>query len=269
MAALSVGVTTGIALLTPAALPWDQGEAWASGRYLDGMIIVFSLVGAVLLLRCRMRLVLWCAAVCVGLFLLAALTVGAYIGGTVPTSGFGAAFNFAEPAVLTWNWTRASVPLATGVTLAMLAAWLGFAAVLRRWRDGAGGLWVLLAFGAGVAAVSLVAVAQMTSHVAQAGRLNAQASDAMLRASGLRPGEQVAVDRHLNWPLWIPESFDVSWTSLEFFWPSRQPPPAGVSVVEMRWPVGKSAQASWPDAPPSWRIVGSDRGDEWVVWRKG
>lgn len=278
MAALSVGVTTGIAFLTPAALPWDQGEAWASGRYLDGMIIVFFLVGAVLLLRCRMRLVLCCAAVCVGLFLLAALTVGAYIGGTVPVSGFGATFNFGEPAVLAWDWSRASVPLATGVTLAMLAGWLGFGAALRRWRGDAadggvrgatGALGVLLAFGACVAAVSLVAVAQMTSHVSQAGSLNAQASDAMLRASGLRAGERVAVDRHLSWQLWIPESFDVSWTSLEFFWPSRQPPPTGVSVVEVRWPVGKSAQASWPDAPLGWRIAASDQGDRWVVWRRG
>lgn len=278
MAALSVGVTTGIALLTPAALPWDQGEAWASGRYLDGMIIVFFLAGAALLLRARMRLVLWCAAVCVGLFLLAALTVGAYIGGTVPVSGFGATFNFGEPAVLTWDWSGASVPLATGVTLAMLAVWLGLAAVLRRWwgavSDGGasgavGALGVLLAFGACVAAVSLVAVGQMISHVSREGSLNTQASDAMLRASGLRPGEQVAVDRRLNWQLWVPESFDVYWTSLEFFRPSRQPPPAGASVVEVRWRAGKSAQASWPDAPPGWRIVASDQGDKWVVWRKG
>jgi hypothetical protein len=108
----------------------------------------------------------------------------------------------------------------------------------------------------------------MTSHVAQEGRHNAQASDAMLRASGLRAGERVAVDRRLDWQLWIPESFDVSWTSLDFFWPSRQSPPAGVSVVEMRWKSGQSARDSWPDAPPGWRIVGSDQGDEWVVWRK-
>jgi hypothetical protein len=134
MAALAAGVTTGTACAGPAALPLDQGEAWASGRYLDGMIIVFSLAEAAMLLQARMRSVLACAAVCAGLFGLTAATVMVYIGTAVPTSGFGSAFNFAEPAVLTWNWTQASVPLASAVTLVMLAAWLGFAAVLRRWR---------------------------------------------------------------------------------------------------------------------------------------
>jgi hypothetical protein len=55
MAALSVAVTTAIACTAPAALPPDQPQAWASGRYLDGMIIVFFLVGAAMLLRARMR----------------------------------------------------------------------------------------------------------------------------------------------------------------------------------------------------------------------
>ena len=55
MAALSVAVTTLIACIAPAALPSDQSQAWASGRYLDGMIIVFFLVGAAVLLRARMR----------------------------------------------------------------------------------------------------------------------------------------------------------------------------------------------------------------------
>ena len=323
MAALAVGVTTAIACLTPAALPLDQAEAWASGRYLDGMIIVFFLAGAAMLLQARMRTILACAAVTTGLFALATATVAVYIGTSVPTSGFGSAFNFAEPAVLTWNWTQASVPLASAVTLVMLAAWLGFAAVLRRWQpgvvangvsgakgvsgtgrasefsgtSGSGGafgagevsgagevfragevsgagqarrvLGVRLVFGACVAAVSLVAVAQMTSHVSQAGSLNAQASSAMLRAAGLRPGEHVAVDRNLSWQLAIPESFEVSWTELDFFWSAKQPPPAGVSVVEVPWASGQSAEASWPDAPPGWRITGSDQGYEWVVWRKG
>ncbi len=245
MAVLSVGVTTAIACLTPAALPLDQGEAWASGRYLDGMIVVFFLAGAVLLLRAGMRPILACAAVSAGLFLLAAVTVAVYIGTSVPTSGFGSAFNFAEPAVLTWNWTQASVPLATGVTLVMLAAWLLFAAGLRRWR----GEGVRLAFGVCAAAVSLVAVAQMTSHVSQAGSLNAQAANAILRAADLRPGEHVAVDLGLSWQLWIPQSFEISWTALEFFKSASQPPPAGVSVVELAWPNGQHGQGQLAGRP--------------------
>ena len=137
MAALAVAVTTVIACTAPAALPPDQSQAWASGRYLDGMIIVFFLVGAVMLLRARMRDILVCAAVATGLFLLAAATVAVYAGTTVPTAGFGSGFNFAEPAVLTMNWTQASVPLATAVTLVMLAVWIGlaaFAAQVAGWR---------------------------------------------------------------------------------------------------------------------------------------
>ncbi len=186
MGALSVAVTTVIACTAPAALPLDQPQAWASGRYLDGMIIVFFLVGAVMLLRARMRDILFCAAVATGLFLLAAVTVAVYIGTTVPTSGFGSAFNFAEPAVLTMNWTQASVPLATAVTLVMLAVWIGLAGLLRRWRAGVPFAALAAAFGVCVAAVSLVAVAQMTSHVSRTGSVE--------RAGGERPdaGRQAA-----------------------------------------------------------------------------
>ena len=132
MAALAVAVTTVIAVHRPGRAAPDQPQAWASGRYLDGMIIVFFLVGAVVLLRARMRDILVCAAIATGLFVLAAVTVAVYVGTTVPTVGFGAGFNFAEPAVLTQNWTQASVPLATAVTLVMLAVWIGLAFVLRR-----------------------------------------------------------------------------------------------------------------------------------------
>ena len=52
------GVTVVIACVAPAALPPDQSLTWASGRYLDGMIVTFFLVGAVVLLRARPRPVL-------------------------------------------------------------------------------------------------------------------------------------------------------------------------------------------------------------------
>ena len=44
-------------------MPADQSQAWASGRYLDGMMIAFFLVGVVVLLRARMRDILGFAAV--------------------------------------------------------------------------------------------------------------------------------------------------------------------------------------------------------------
>jgi hypothetical protein len=270
MAALSVGVTTVIACTAPAALPPDQPQAWASGRYLDGMIIVFFLAGAAVLLRARFRHILACAAGATALFVLAAVTVAVYAGSSVPTSGFGAAFNFAEPAVLTLNWTQASVLLATAVTLGLLAVWIGFAAVVRHWCQHR--VLVLassVAFAVCAGAVGLVAVAQMTSHVSRTGSINAQAASAVFTAGQLRPGDQVAVVSSLPWPLWVPQAFEVSWTELEVFTPSRHPLPAGVNVVEAPWLTGQGAQASWPQAPAGWRIVASNQTAGWVVWRQG
>jgi hypothetical protein len=269
MGALSVAITTVIACTAPAALPPNQPQAWASGRYLDGMIIVFFVVGAVMLLRARMRDILVCAAVATGLFLLAAVTVAAYAGMTVPTAGFGSAFNFAEPAVLTMNWTQASVPLATAVTLVLLAVWIGLAGLLRRWRTGVPFAAVAAAFGVGVAAVSLVAVAQMTSHVSRAGSSNAQAATAVMEASKVRPGDKIAITSSLSWTVWVPQAFEVSWTELELFNPRWHSPPTGTTVVESGWPAGQPAQAGWPQAPAGWRIVASDQNAGWVVWRKG
>jgi hypothetical protein len=269
MAALAVAVTTVIACTAPAALPPDQSQAWASGRYLDGMIIVFFLVGAVMLLRARMRDIVVCAAVTTGLFLLAAATVAVYIGPTVPTAGFGSGFNFAEPAMLTMNWTQASVPLATAVTLVMLALWIGLAGLLRRWRAGVPFAAVAAVFGGWVAAVSLVAVAQMTSHVSRTGSVKAQAAGALTNAGQLRPGDRIAVTSSLDWTLWVPQAFEVSWTEIEPFTPGSQPPPPGTTVVEAAWPAGQPAQAGWPQAPAGWRIAASDQTAGWVVWRKG
>lgn len=269
MAALSVAVTTAIACIAPAALPANQTQTWASGRYLDGMIIVFFLVGAVMLLRARMRDILVCAAIATGLFLLSAVTVAVYIGTTVPASGFGNAFNFAEPAVLTMNWTAASVPLATAVTLVMLAVWIGLAGLLRRWRAGVPFAALATAFGVGVAAVSLVAMTQMTSHVSRTGSSNAQAASALMKAGQLRPGDKIAINSSLFWVLWVTQVYQVNWTELEPFTSSSQPLPAGTTVVESGWPTGQPPQAGWPEAPAGWRIVASDQTAGWVVWRKG
>ena len=261
MAGLAVAVTAAIACIAPAALPANQTQTWASGRYLDGMIIAFFLAGAVVLLRAGLRPILACAACTTALFVLTVVTVASYAGSSLPTAGFGAAFNFAEPAVLTQNWTHASVLLATAVTLGLLAAWTGFAVAARRWRV------AVPVFGACVAAMSLVALTQMTSQVSQAGIAAAQAVNVPVSASGVRPGEQVAVASDVRWQAWVPLAYQVSWTELQFFNPAS-PPPADVSVVEMPWPGGEPAQASWPHAPTGWRVVASNQAGRWVLWRK-
>jgi hypothetical protein len=199
------------------------------------------------------------------LFVLSALTVAVYVGSSVPTAGFAFGLNFGQVAVLTQNWDQASVLLATAVTLGMLAVWIALSRLARRWRP------ALLVLGAGLAAVSLVAVAQITSHVSWVAltRPQAVAATGLLRATGLKPGEQIAVENDFNWQYWVPQAFEVYWTELQYFDPDSEPPPAGVTVVETTWPDGQPAQASWPDAPAGWHVVASDRDGDRVAWRKG
>jgi hypothetical protein len=256
VAALAAGVTLVIGCTAPAALPYDQGQAWASGRYLDCMVVAFFLPGAAVLLRASRRRIAAYAALIVPPTLLAAFTVNAYAGTSVSTAGFGGGFSFAEPAVLTQGWAQANVLLATGVALALLAVW-----VLAVRLPGIG-RWVVLA---GLGAVSLVAVVQLTSHVSQ-GSTPAQEAN----ATGLvRPGQQLAVGTGVSWASWMPQAYEIWWTQLQFFNPATQPPPADAAVVEVAWPAGQPAGASWPDAPAGWRIAACDQAAEWVAWRDG
>ena len=90
-----------------------------------------------------------------------------------------------------------------------------------------------------MAAVSLVAVAQMTSHVSRTGSVKAQAAGALTKAGQLRPGDRIAVTSSLDWTLWVPQAFEVSWTEIEPFTPGSQPLPPGTTVVEAAWPTGQ------------------------------
>jgi hypothetical protein len=285
MAGVSVAVTAITAATAPAALPQDQSQTWASGRYLDGMIVTFFLVGAVVLLRARPRFILLCAAATAVVTLLCAEMVYVYAGSSLPTNVFSESFNFGEPAVLTQNWNSASVWLATVVALVLLAVWVLIALAARRWDGavltgilaGVPASRVLRAAGvAGLAAVSLVASAQMTSHISRASTPQyAARTTGFVAATGLKPGDQIAVAYEIGtgvpatdvpyW-LWAPQAFEVTWTELEFFNPA-QAPPAGIDVVETGWPAGQPASASWPDHPAGWRIVASDQVAGWVAWR--
>jgi hypothetical protein len=289
MAALSVAVTLVTAATAPAALPPDQSQTWASGRYLDGMIVTFFVVGAVVLLRARPRFILICAGSTAVLTAVTAVIVSVYAGSSLPTGSFPTGFNFGEPAVLTQDWTQASVLVATAVALGLLAVWVAVALAARRFGTAvlAGGpvfralpvsraLRGLLV--AGLAAVSLVAVTQMTNHVSRASTpAQAESTTGFLAATGLKPGDQLAVAFTVgsnNLPatdvpyfFWAPQAFEVSWAELEFFNPA-QAPPAGVNVVETGWPSGQPASAGWPDHPAGWRIVASNQAAGWVAWRK-
>ena len=271
MAALAVGVTVVTAVISPAALPPTQPQAWASGRYLDGLVVTFFLVGAVVLLRSAPRRLASYAASVALPTVLAAIVVVVYAGPLVPTGGFGAGFVFGEPAVLTQNWTTANVLLATAVALVLLAAAVGVMLAARR-LGGPGwlrrGRVVVLA---GLGAVSLVASVQMTSNISQAsGPAQERNVTALIGGTGLRPGQHLAIGTGLSWQTWMPQAYEVWWTPLEFFNASLgAPPPADATVVEVAWPAGLPAGMSWPQGPAEgWKIALEDPVDGWVAWRR-
>ena len=282
MAALSAAVTLITAVTAPAALPSDQSQTWASGRYLDGLIVTYFVVGAVVLLRARPRFILICAGITAVLTGLSAIIVSVYAGSSIRTGSFPTGFNFGEPAVLAQNWNSATVFVSTAAALGLLGIWVLIALAARRWSDVV--VWsrfrlsrMLRALAvAGLAAVSLVAVTQMTSHVSQAATpAQAQSTTGFVAATGLKPPDQIAVvfdaghgltATDVPYFLWAPQAFEVSWTELQFFNPA-QAPPIGVDVVEAGWPAGQPASASWPHHPAGWRIVASNQAAGWVAWR--
>jgi len=282
LAALSAAVTFITAVTAPAALPSDQSQTWASGRYLDGLIVTYFVVGAVVLLRARPRFILICAGSTAVLTALTAVIVSVYAGSSIPTGSFPTGFSFGEPAVLTQNWNSANVFISTAAVVVLLGIWVLIALAARRWNDVV--VWprfrlsrMLRALAvAGLAAVSLVAVTQMTSHVSQANTLaQAQSTTGFVAAAGLKPPDQIAVAftvgitlpaTDVPYFLWAPQAFEVSWAELQFFNPA-QAPPAGVNVVETGWPAGQPASAGWPHHPAGWRIVASNQAAGWVAWR--
>ena len=282
MAALAVAVTAGIACAAPAALPPGWSQTWASGRYLDGMIAVFFVVGAAVLLRARARTILACAACAAGLTVLTGVIVAVYVGSSLPTGGFANGSSFAEPAVLTQDWASASVWVATAAALGLLAAWVLLALAARRWPEAVLAVRVSVlmrvAGAVGIAAVSLVAVAQITSHVSQAAEpAQAAATTGFVAAGRVKPGDQIAVAS--NGP---GQPVAANRCQLRAVGAAGvrgvvdgagvlQPRPAAARRDQRRGDGlagGQPAQASWPQAPTGWRIVASSRAGGWVVWRK-
>jgi hypothetical protein len=254
--ALAVAVTLLIAATAPAALPPDEGGQWASGRYLDCMICVFFIAGCALVLQADRRTVLRCAIPVVPVLLLTGAVVDAYAGSSVTTAGFTGGFTFGEPAVLTQSWTSANVMLVSLAGVVVLAL-----VVVGAWFQRP----LLLA---GLAVLSLVAVFQLTSHVSVPSQAPQEAdTSGLLASTGLRPGEHLAIGYGLNFSIWMPQAYAIWWTQLEFFHAGTSPPPANASVVEMYWPAGQPAQASWPTAPAGWEIVAESGSAGWVAWR--
>jgi hypothetical protein len=120
----------------------------------------------------------------------------------------------------------------------------------------------------GLGSVSLVASLQLTSHVSQAGTpAQERNTTALISGTGLKPDERLAIGTGLSWTTWMPQAYEVWWAPLEFF-NAAAAPPANATVVEVAWPSGQPAAASWPKAPAGWKIALENPVDGWVAWRR-
>jgi hypothetical protein len=116
--------------------------------------------------------------------------------------------------------------------------------------------------------VSLAAALQLTVRVSRpAERAAAADTTGFIGSTGLRPGEQLAIGTGLSQSDWMPQAYQLWWAPLRFFDPATQAPPDGPAVVELAWPAGQPAQASWPTAPDGWHITAADGPQGWVAWR--
>ena len=166
------------------------------------------------------------------------------------------------------GWTGLSVAKSTAVAVALLALWVVLALVLRQVAGTAFERW-RVSLLVPVAAMNLFALDQMTTHVSQAATPPHRANSlGFVMGARLKPGEKVAVDNGLwmDWEAWVPQSFEVWWTTFDFFCADSSPVPAGVKVVEVPWPSGKPAQDSWAKAPAGWHVVAKNRLSGWVAW---
>ena len=283
MAALSAAVTLITAVTAPAALPADQSQTWASGRYLDGLIVTYFVVGAVVLLRARPRFILICAGITAVLTGLTAIIVSVYAGSSIP-------HRVVPDRVQLRRARRAGPELEQRQRLRVDRGGAGPARHLG--ADRAGGA-ALERRGRVVPVPALPDAAGPGGGRAGGGEPGGRDPDDQPRLAGRHAGPGAEHDRvrgghraqaarpdrgglhrrHQRLPatdvpyfLWAPQAFEVSWTELEFFNPA-QAPPAGVNVVETGWPAGQPASASWPHHPAGWRIVASNQAAGWVAWR--
>ena len=273
MAALALVVLAAIVYVAPAALPDGQQSNWASGRYPDALEVTFFMAGLVVLLRARRRWLIGYAATAAVLSAGLGEAVSRYAGPFQRVRGFGA-FNWAEPVVLTHAGDTLGVRRATAVAIGLLALWTGLALAIRwlcarsyrRWPLGRWRAAVLVP----ILAMNVYALVAMTSRISDQGTQDQRGNSlALITATGLRPGQQVALDQDmwLKWESWIPQSFEVWWTRLDMVDGSKGVLPAGTTLFEVAWPSGRTAPQTWPQHLPGWHVVAANREYGWVAWR--
>ncbi len=143
------------------------------------MTVTFFIVGILVLLNARPSRLIACTAGSAAIAAGTAVLVVNYAGAHIHTAGF-AAYNFADPVVLTQGWNELSVPEATGVALGLMAFWVLAAVAAGRLLRGPWAAW-RVALLIPIAAMNLFALTQMTTHISQASTPAQQAN--WLRAS--------------------------------------------------------------------------------------
>jgi hypothetical protein len=277
MAVLALIVLFAIVYVAPAALPDGQQSNWASGRYPDALEVTFFIAGLVVLLRARGRWLIGYAATAAVLTAGLGEAVSRYAGAYQHVHGF-AAFNWAEPVVLTHAGDILSVRRATAVAIGLLALWTGLALLIRwraarphhRWLPGRGprSRW-RAAVLVPILAMNSLALVQMTSRISDQGTHDQRANSlALITATGLKPGQKVVLDYDMwhEWGSWIPQSFEVWWTRLPMVDGAKGVLPAGTTVFEAAWPSGWTVGQTWSQHLPGWRVVATNREYHWVVW---
>jgi hypothetical protein len=280
MAVLALVVLAAIVYVAPAALPDGQQSNWASGRYPDALEVTFFLAGLVVLVRARGRWLTGYAATAAVLTAGLGEAVSRYAGAYQHVRGFSA-FNWAEPVVLTHAGDILSVRRATAVAIGLLALWTGLALALRwlaaRWLAGRPawpGRWPLARWRAAVLvpilAMNACALVQLTGRVSDPGTRDQRANSlALITATGLKPGQKVALDDDMwhQWETWIPQSYEVWWTRLPMVDGAKGVLPAGTTVFEAAWPSGWPVGQTWSRHLPGWHVVASNREYHWAIWQ--
>ncbi|MET9240214.1 hypothetical protein [Nonomuraea sp. NPDC003709] len=215
--------TLGIAYASSAALPDEHRVGnYVYGRYLACVAVAWTLAGLIVLIKGGRLAVVRHALAAAGLMAVTGGVAAWYAGDRLERYAF-IAFDFPEVIFLTGendalNLVEASVP-----ALILLACLTGAAFLTARRAR------LLLVVGV----LALIDIAFT------AGQAPARPSGGVDWLPAPPPG-RVAVDRRVRWNIWVPLSYRVSWTRIEFY---NGRPPAGACTAVV--PYGTAPPAGW------------------------
>jgi hypothetical protein len=262
-AGAALAVVLGIALASSAALP-DEGTVanYAYGRYLTCMMPSLFVVGAVLLVRSRLRTVAR-AGLGAAFVAVAGLSVVFVYAGEEITKRFYGPFDFPDISFLAGDWVTAHLWQATWAGFAVFGA--GVAA-----RIAFGGRVGLPMFAGALAVLSVMCVTLMTMRVTTKwhDRLGAATS---LEPAGLEPADRVALAYPgMSWRIWVSQAFQVRGGLTPFDPLYRGDPAPRITLIIVPWKPGTPGKASWPAARPGWHLVVArdTYAGRWAAWRR-